>query len=61
MCDYNDCKVRGSYGNGIWWLRSPGSFQDRAEHVGSRGDVFDDGYPVPYNDCAVRPALYINL
>lgn len=47
-------------GNGLWWLRSPGS-QNCVTAVRACGDIYDVGY-YPFGDnVAVRPALFINL
>ena len=46
--------------NGFWWLRSPGSSDNRAEIVTSGGMVSEFGYDVD-SDRAVRPALKIDL
>jgi len=44
-----------------WWLRSPGSYSDRAACVDRGGLVYYIGDRVNYvNDC-VRPALILNL
>ena len=48
------------YGNGAWWLRTPGSIRYSACHVNSDGYVDRGGYIVNY-DIGVRPALKINL
>ena len=48
-------------GNCYWWLRSPGHSQCSATFVYYYGNVDDSGYSVHDNNCAVRPALFINL
>ncbi len=52
----------GSKGYGFtwWWLRSPGSGQDGAACVVPPGSVGAFGVPVD-SDCAIRPALRIDL
>ena len=55
-------RKQGVYvGNGccIWWLRSPGNFQDRATNVYADGTVSLYGNYVYSGDRAVRPALRI--
>ena len=59
-------KANGLYpysGNGSswWWLRSPGSDQRDAAGVHRGGWLSGIGDHVNYPDCAVRPALWINL
>lgn len=44
-----------------WWLRSPGSSQNRAMFVDYNGNISIGGNEVGDNLVAVRPALYINL
>ena len=44
-----------------WWLRSPGSHQDRAAGVYGGGAVDESGIIVNYDNDAVRPALWITL
>ena len=46
-------------GNCVWWLRSPGYFQDDAADVYDRGYVRDDGNNVYHDVSAVRPAMWI--
>ena len=46
-------------GNSYWWLRSPGSEQDKASFVNEFGDVCIYGSMVSYHH-GVRPALWIN-
>jgi hypothetical protein len=48
-----------SYGN-YWWLRSPGSNDDRTAFIDYVGYVYPYGDYV-YNTRALRPALYLNL
>ena len=61
VCKENSCREKGTYGNGDWWLRSPGNWQHYAAGVNSNGDIAEAGYNVDYNHGAVRPALWINL
>lgn len=44
-----------------WWLRSPGGDSNVAAGVYAEGCVRSDGVYVDGADCAVRPALWINL
>ena len=56
--------VYSSNGDCWWWLRSPGYYQSRAANVDSVGDVDEYGTyidSVDRDDCAVRPALWIDL
>jgi len=48
-------------GNCRWWLRSPGNDQDNAADVYVGGDVHELGVYVRGCNCAVRPALWIDL
>ena len=48
-------------GNCWWWLRSPGLTQLLAASVYDDGDVTEFGRSVDHDDCAVRPALWIDL
>ncbi|MCR4593430.1 MAG: DUF6273 domain-containing protein, partial [Clostridiales bacterium] len=50
-----------SSGNCVWWLRSPGLVSDFAADVYGDGSVGDIGDNVDRDDCAVRPALWIDL
>ncbi|WP_274968803.1 protein kinase domain-containing protein [Succinimonas amylolytica] len=49
--------VNNSNGCCVWWLRSPGDFQDYASRVGVDGGLYTDGGNVSGDDRAVRPAL----
>jgi len=49
------------YGNGYWWLRSPGSDSYGAAGVGDSGDVYGFGSSVDYNGNGARPAFNLNL
>jgi hypothetical protein len=44
-----------------WWLRSPGSFADRASYVNGGGSIYSEGsyLGVSYPDFLARPALQI--
>lgn len=66
--------ARGTYvnddnGNCWWWLRSSNynkssavySGQTMASYVISNGKIYEAGAPGDSDDCAVRPALWINL
>ena len=48
-------------GTSLWWLRSPGYFQDLAAFVASVGLVGYPGECVNYDYVCVRPALWVNL
>ena len=48
-------------GNGAWWLRSPGGSSDYASIVYGNGYGSDYGNYVNTYNCAVRPALHLNL
>lgn len=48
-------------GNCCWWQRSPGYSQDYAAPVHFDGDVYEFGFNVDHDNCAVRPALWIDL
>lgn len=61
ICKEAYCGERGFYGNGWWWLRSPGYYQDSAAVVLINGAVIDNGRLVHSHHYAVRPALWINL
>ena len=56
-------KVQGTYANDsgkcVWWLRSPGSYQDYAVNVNMSGSL--GFYSVSADSNAVRPAFWINL
>ena len=52
----------GSVGEpAAWWLRSPGISSDDAACVYDDGSVSAYGTYVGVTDCAVRPALWLNL
>ncbi|MGN1394577.1 MAG: DUF6273 domain-containing protein [Succinivibrionaceae bacterium] len=55
------CRKNGFYGDGYWWLRSPGCSRGSAAYVGDYGGIDDCGSGVHDDSNAVRPALYINL
>ena len=44
-----------------WWLRSPGYYQNYAAYVELDGSVSKYGFAVDFPDCAVRPAMWIDL
>ena len=46
----------------MWWLRSPGKYQDFAANVFLDGSL-DERYihMVPYDSVCVRPAFWLNL
>ena len=57
----NGVYVNSDSGNCWWWLRSPGDYQFGAASVSDDGDVDELGYYVNGSNCAVRPALWIDL
>lgn len=54
-------EVTTSNGNCIWWLRSPGRYQDGAACVYSSGGIYIYGLSSFNSYPAVRPALWIDL
>lgn len=49
-------------GNGVWWLRSPGGYEDCAMYVWSNGQFRDYGnWVINCDNCGIRPALSLNL
>ena len=48
-------------GNCLWWLRSPGSYQNYAAGVYFDGSVGYVSGTVGNDDFCVRPALWVNL
>ena len=50
-----------SSGGGLWWLRSPGNFDDNAAYVDGSGWVSDSGSGVDFDLVGIRPALWLNL
>ena len=60
--DCDEAEYDAKYiGDGIWWLRSPGSYSDNASIVDYYGIVYRSGSNVDNTRNAVRPALHINL
>ena len=64
------CSAQGAYkannGNCLWWLRTPGWYENSAADVNENGsynyaDNQCKGYNVNHNGHAVRPALWIDL
>lgn len=51
----------GKYNFTWWWLRTPGSANNRAARVRYEGKVGNSGNPVVYEDGAVRPAMWIKV
>ncbi len=49
------------YGNGYWWLRTPGHSSNYVCNVNNSGYVNYYGINVYYDDNGVRPALKLNL
>lgn len=50
-----------SSGGGRWWLRSPGSTDERAVYVVGSGWAHDFGDRVDHVRVGIRPALWLNL
>lgn len=59
--DYVNTWDRKYNGNVEWWLRSPGSYEDRAGIVCETGYGSGFGYEVNNPCTGVRPALHLNL
>ena len=59
--DYAVANGAWDRGNCWWWLRSPGYSQNIAAYVNNDGDVDEFGTYVDRANCAVRPALWIDL
>lgn len=55
------CGCSSSIGTSWWWLRSPGYFSSRATVVDYYGIVGIRGISVYGSNCAVCPALHLNL
>ena len=51
----------GNNGNGWWFLRTPGSSNNRVEYVNTGGIVDFKGTSVEKNNTCMRPAMWINL
>ena len=43
----------------MWWLRSPGGYDESAAYVELDGDTYYGG--VSYDEFVVRPALWVNF
>ena len=56
-CDWD----KEYYGNGFWWLRSPGDHSDGAAVVYFHGDVIRYGDYVDDSRDVVRPALWVEV
>ena len=59
---YDSTRVRWAgerWGNGWWWLRSPGNYQNYATFVNFDGSCLNNR--VNYDSGCVRPAFWINL
>jgi len=54
-------RADGYYGNGWWWLRTPGSTRSAAMAVCKFGDVDLCGFYINDQDCVVRPALWLEV
>ncbi len=50
-----------TYGNGRWWLRSPGKTQDTAAGVHVGGGINYDGRKVDIENSCIRPAMWIRI
>ena len=59
--EYERYKERIPLVRDVWWLRSPGHYDDRASIVLDDGYVNINGYSVDYFLVAVRPALKSEL
>ena len=57
----NGAYVNSNNGNCLWWLRSPGIYQDYAAGIYTVGGVLERGDDVYYDFIAVRPALWLDL
>ena len=55
------CEVNTDNGKCYWWLRSPGKVQSYAAEVLAFGSVYNSGKIVNSNNCAIRPAMWIDL
>ena len=49
------------YGNGWWWLRTPGYEPDCATFVNYNGSIVDGGSRVNRGIVGVRPAIWVNV
>lgn len=59
---YNSSRyTKGGVATCLWWLRSPGYFQDVAAIVNDGGSVTYYGSIVSYADVCIRPAMWITL
>ena len=58
---YAQGALKASNGNCWWWLRSPGRYSNGAAYVDPDGSVDHSGAYVYGDECAVWPALWINL
>lgn len=58
---YHNGAWRTDSGNCWWWLRTPGIKQKNAVVVHLNGSDYVDGIEVNYDDCVVRPAMWIDL
>ena len=57
----SDKYYESTAGNGLWWLRSPGSYNDFAALIDYYGNGLVDGYYAYFYNYAARPALWLNL
>lgn len=51
----------GNYGNGCWWLRTPGIYGNYACPVEESGYIDDSGNFVTYVGNGIRPAMWISI
>lgn len=51
----------GYTGNCYWWLRSPGFSASNAAYINYYGYVYRDGVSADFSNCAVVPAMHIDL
>lgn len=50
---------KDTWGSSMWWLRSPGRFQNLAAYMGANGSYFSDLFV--NRDVYIRPALWLDL
>ena len=60
VCEATDY-VNAKNTSKMWWLRSPGGYQDNAVYVDANGNVYERGTQVTDVRAAVRPVLWIDL
>ena len=57
----SDANDTGGVATCWWWLRTPGDKTTRAAVVDGVGQVYEIGHGVDYDDCGIRPAMWISL